>query len=159
MNTKKIESQLSKNGYVQLSLDKSSLLIIENLKKELLNRLRDKWNINLKMLELYHLTVIDDDLNIEIQKDLTQVVIKDGAIRRIIHNELEIFKALVGVDLHIQKYPYLRIARPNKTQDNIGYHRDTHYGSSPYEVSIHIPLTSVGKLGSLCYYPRFSFIR
>jgi ectoine hydroxylase-related dioxygenase (phytanoyl-CoA dioxygenase family) len=39
--------------------------------------------------------------------------------------------------------PYLRIARPGIAGDNVGYHRDTHYGRSPYEVSVLIPFVDL----------------
>ena len=34
-------------------------------------------------------------------------------------------------------------------EDNIGLHKDTIYGQSPYEMSIHIPLMSLGKKSCL----------
>jgi ectoine hydroxylase-related dioxygenase (phytanoyl-CoA dioxygenase family) len=67
----------------------------------------------------------------------------------IVERSVESFKVLLGLDLHIQKYPYVRISRPKKYQDNIGIHRDTHYGCSPYEVSVSIPFTTVPAKGSL----------
>lgn len=43
----------------------------------------------------------------------------------------------------MQTNPYLRMARPGKEQDNIGYHRDTYYGTSPYELFVLIPYVDV----------------
>ncbi len=43
----------------------------------------------------------------------------------------------------------LRIARPGKPQDNIGIHRDTLYGCTPYEISVVIPLTDTDEQSAL----------
>lgn len=48
---------------------------------------------------------------------------------------------VVGDEMLYQKEPYIRIARSNKPQDNIGIHRDTHYGASPHEWVLWVPLT------------------
>jgi sporadic carbohydrate cluster 2OG-Fe(II) oxygenase len=61
--------------------------------------------------------------------------------RAIVHAELPFFQSIVGPDLHIQSLPYLRVSRPGIADDNIGLHRDTWYGDSPYELSVWIPLT------------------
>lgn len=58
-----------------------------------------------------------------------------------IAEHLEYFRRLIGSDMHIQSDPYLRISRPGVATDNIGFHRDTWYGDTPYEVSCWIPLT------------------
>ena len=54
-----------------------------------------------------------------------------------------------GQSILIQKKPFLRIARPFMPEDNIGLHKDTIYGQSPYEMSIHIPLMNLGKKSCL----------
>ena len=58
-------------------------------------------------------------------------------------SQLALFREFIGPDTHIQRQPYLRIARPGKPEDNIGLHRDTFYGQTPYEVYVHIPFTDV----------------
>ena len=42
-----------------------------------------------------------------------------------------------------QREPYLRIVRPGRDGDSIGYHRDTFYGGSPYEISLVIPFVDL----------------
>lgn len=61
--------------------------------------------------------------------------------RAVIESELDYFRGLLGADIHIQRKPYLRISRPGAPEDNIGLHRDTWYGDTPYEISVWIPLT------------------
>ena len=73
--------------------------------------------------------------------------------RLIVEAEMPFFHALVGKDLHIQSVPYLRISRPNIEGDNIGLHRDTWYGDSPYELSVWIPLTDTDAGNALLVAP------
>lgn len=98
-------------------------------------------------LEFYAME--DDAHHEEIQVDIANFFIAQGYGREIISQSLPIFKKLLGQDLHIQKYPYFRIARPGKAQDNIGIHRDTKYGGTPYECSVVMPLTYMPPDGSL----------
>jgi hypothetical protein len=72
---------------------------------------------------------------------------------QILSANLELWRFLIGPDLDIQREPYLRVTRPGQAQDNIGLHRDTFYGGSPYEVSVWIPYVSVPAAGSLSILP------
>lgn len=83
----------------------------------------------------------DDAALLRAQADLSLAMAEYP--RQFIQTRLDTFQGLLGPDLMIQKYPYLRIARPGKPQDNIGFHRDTLYGSSPHELSVLIPLTDM----------------
>lgn len=56
---------------------------------------------------------------------------------------------LLGLDIMVQYYPYFRIARPNKPQDNIGYHKDTQYGQTPYELAVHIPFVDLDERSAI----------
>ena len=56
---------------------------------------------------------------------------------------------LIGLNLMVQYKPFLRIARPNYRDDNIGYHKDTQYGQSPYELAVHVPFVDLDKDSSL----------
>ena len=51
--------------------------------------------------------------------------------------------------MKVQTNPYLRIARPNKKVDNIGYHRDTFYGGNPFELSVFVPFVDLDARGTL----------
>lgn len=69
--------------------------------------------------------------------------------RQIIEREAKYFHRIVGADLHIQSKPYLRISRPGEPADNIGLHRDTWYGDTPYEMSVWIPFTNTDEGNAL----------
>jgi sporadic carbohydrate cluster 2OG-Fe(II) oxygenase len=142
-------NKFKRDGWVIINLSPQSLAIISRIQKIFKKRLAEKWGILLKNLEDYHEVVIDDDLHTMIQTDLSKLFHENGYGQMIVERSVESFNALLGLDLHIQKYPYVRISRPQKHQDNIGIHRDTHYGCSPYEVSVSIPFTTVPAKGSL----------
>lgn len=62
---------------------------------------------------------------------------------------LSIIQQLLGLDIMVQYMPYLRIARPHKPQDNIGYHKDTQYGQTPYELAVHIPFVDLDEKSAI----------
>lgn len=62
---------------------------------------------------------------------------------------LPIIQKLIGLDVMVQYMPYLRISRPNKSQDNIGYHKDTQYGQTPYELAVHIPFVDLDEKSAI----------
>lgn len=62
---------------------------------------------------------------------------------------LPIIQQLIGPDIMVQYYPYLRIARPGKSEDNIGYHKDTQYGQTPYELAVHIPFVDLDEKSAI----------
>jgi len=56
---------------------------------------------------------------------------------------------LIGLNLMVQFKPFLRIARPGNRDDNIGFHKDTQYGQSPYELAVHVPFVDLDESSSL----------
>jgi hypothetical protein len=100
-------------------------------------------------LEDYHLHVEDDDFHTQLQIQMTKVFREQKCGTRILEGQLSFFTALLGLDLYGQANPYLRITRPMKPQDNIGYHRDTFYGGSPYELSVLVPFVDLPEECSL----------
>lgn len=149
MGNDAIARKFVRDGWLLMDLSAASTKVVQCVHKLFLGRLRDKWNIRLKRLESYHEAVTDDELHTGIQTDFTELFQRAGYGRQIIDGNLDEFRGILGPDLHVQKYPYVRIARPGLAQDNIGIHRDTHYGCSPYEVSVSIPFTDVPAKGAL----------
>lgn len=61
---------------------------------------------------------------------------------------------LLGPDILVQRDPYVRVARPGSTtSDNIGLHRDTLYGATPYELSVWVPFVDLPPEASLSVLP------
>lgn len=100
-------------------------------------------------LEQYHEIAQEDDLHTDWQTQLTQLFRTERFGYKIIAAQLDFFKAFLGPDINVQSNPYLRITRPGKPQDNIGYHRDTFYGGSPFELSVLVPFVEVPTDSSL----------
>ncbi len=96
-------------------------------------------------LETYHERVEGEDL----ERHARALASVATVPKRIIRSDIQYFQWLVGIDLHIQAKPFLRISRPNVKSDNIGLHRDTWYGDTPYELSVWIPLTDTDEGNSL----------
>jgi Phytanoyl-CoA dioxygenase (PhyH) len=145
----KISEKFLTDGWIILDLEAKKQSVAYEIRSTLLEELRKNWIPNLDSLDNYHLYVEDDGRHIEIQSALSKFYQESNFGPRLIEENIEFFKSFLGLDLHVQKFPYLRIARPDKPQDNIGIHRDTHYGSSPYELSVSIPFTENGAEGSL----------
>lgn len=72
-----------------------------------------------------------------------------GTAQTVALHEMAYFHALLGRDIHIQSKPFLRISRPGMPDDNIGLHRDTWYGDTPYEISVWIPFTDTDEGNAL----------
>jgi len=116
---------------------------VHQVRSHLTTQLRNFLRAGEVQLETYHEAVDDDDQHIQIQAHLTELLRSQAWHVEIFRRNTSVFAELLGPDLDIQKLPYLRIARPNKTQDNIGFHRDTVYGGSPYELSVFVPFVNV----------------
>lgn len=105
-------------------------------------------------LEDYHLFAEDDEKHSQIQAEITKFYREQKFARKIFQSQIDFFQQIVGLDLLSQAAPYLRMTRPGKPQDNIGYHRDTFYGGSPYELSVLVPFVDLEKASSLSVLSR-----
>lgn len=133
-----------KKGWEVIDMWPSSRTYLNRAIKAIQYRLLTHWGID-GPLENYK----EEKRHEEIQFDLAKVFIDGRYGNLIIRGSLYEFMTRIGMDLHIQKYPYFRIARPGRAEDNIGIHRDTKYGGTPYEISCVIPLTTMPPSGSL----------
>jgi hypothetical protein len=100
-------------------------------------------------LENYHQFIEDDVTHTDIQFTLTQFFWEQELGKKVISAQIEFFKSFLGEDINVQSKPHLRITRPNKPQDNIGYHRDTYYGCLPFEISVLVPYVDLPAESSL----------
>ncbi len=142
-----LEATFVERGWLVVDLPDPSPVL--HARDRLLARLRDTALPGLRRLDDYHWLVDDDERHIEILNDLTTFYWEAELGRSIIASNLDLFRHLVGLDLHIQRYPYLRAVRPGKSRDAAPLHRDTYYGASAYEVSVLVPLTDMGADGVL----------
>lgn len=148
MNLEELNNQFVELGWVKIQFADPDP--IHEVRDRVLDFLRRTALPKLERLQDYH-RFVDDDRHTEIQYAVAEFYWKSGLGPQIISKNTVFFRSLIGLDLHIQKYPYLRIARPSKHQDNIGFHRDTHYGATPYEISVFIPFVDLVKENSLAF--------
>ncbi|MEI6531406.1 MAG: phytanoyl-CoA dioxygenase family protein [Chlamydiota bacterium] len=143
-------AHLQEHGFVVF--DFQDISVIDYVRMSLEERLAQLIGKKIP-LEEYHLSINDDERHSELQIELTKFYREQKFARKIFHSQVNFFQKIVGLDLLSQANPYLRMTRPGKPQDNIGYHRDTFYGGSPYELSVLVPFVDVEKESSLSVMP------
>jgi len=139
---------LINNGWIKVKLNNSKKSALHHAHVSILKFLK-KLIPTLTCLEEYHKYIMSDNDHLEVQVLVSDYFQNKNFIYDIVYENLSNLTPFIGLDLMLQKKPYLRIARPMKIIDNIGFHRDTSYGSSPYELSLSIPLCNITKMGSL----------
>ncbi len=116
--------------------------VVTEIRDALLRQLRTSALPGLTRLEDYH-GHVSHDRHDAVLFDLATWYWDARLGHRLVDAELPFFRSFVGLDLHVQRYPYLRVARPGQPGDVTGIHRDTLYGASPYEVSMVVPFTDL----------------
>ena len=144
------------NGYAVIDLLYPQRVF--EIRQALLRKLREATGNPEITLEKYHEHGISDEMHTEIQIALTEFIRSDDLIQRVVLDNKALFEQLIGPDMNIQAQPYLRITRPGKSKDNIGYHRDTFYGGSPYEISVVIPFVGLDTGNALRVQPKSHLI-
>ena len=139
-------------GYLVLNLSNTAAVL--EARERLLDQLKSFTGWKKVRLENYHEQIGDDDnKHTEIQAYLTDYMRRHQLNIAVLRANMDVLLPLVGPDSDIWAEPYLRIVRPMKAQDNIGYHRDTIYGTSPYEISALIPFVDLDSGAALCLEP------
>lgn len=141
------ESHYFEHGWVLVQLPRPE--VIQEVRGVLQDALRTLSRISDMTLERYHEIADDDAVHHEYQIKLTELFRTNRYAYRVLAAQDDFFRPFLGPDLLVQVNPYLRMARPGKLQDNIGYHRDTFYGASPYELSVWIPYVDLPAESSL----------
>jgi len=113
------------------------------------NNLKKITNIPNITLENFHKFGIKDDEKIKIHYELSELIWNEKSFVKIFEENINIYHNIIGKDLDIQVKPHLRIVRPNCPNDNIGFHRDTFYGNSAYEISNLIALVDLDHKSAL----------
>lgn len=145
------ERHLSEHGYCNIPFQSNKEIkkLSTLIEKKISSLVNDK---NFK-LRNYHKFVNDDQHQV-IQWKISNFFWKNKLHHKAIYSSIDFLKYLFGGDILIQKKPFLRIARPNEKKDNIGFHKDTLYGQSPYELSIHMPIVNLDNNSCLKFVPK-----
>lgn len=109
--------------------------------------IRDGWVIVDAEIEPPFLNI--GNITIEQHQEMSEKLWESEYSLKVAQVLLPIIHRLIGLDVMVQYMPYLRIARPNKPQDNIGYHKDTQYGQTPYELAVHIPFMDLDEKSAI----------
>lgn len=131
-------------GWVRVSLPDPD--IVHSISSQLCKALQsyDGRYASLNALKDFHIFEPDSiEAHTKTQSHLTRLYWDQAWSFKLAQAQLPLLKGFIGPDVMVQKYPYLRIARPHMAQDNIGMHRDTHYGASPYEISMFVPFVDL----------------
>ena len=141
MNITRVEAELDERGWAVIDLPDPAP--VYETRDALVKHLREEGLADLKSLDDYHLHVTGDDEHIDTWHALSEWFWDQDLSRQIIEANVAVFRALVGPDMHIQRYPYLRAVRPDRHGEAAPIHRDTYYGSSPYELVVLVPFSDV----------------
>lgn len=142
--------RFSSEGYVLLSL--SDQKIVEFLRKRLESKLSERLGRKIDLPD-YHQFVQDDELHTDIQLEMLEFLHETELHLDVLTKNISVIKLLMGPDVEVQVSPHLRIARPGKPQDNIGFHSDIDYGNTSYEMSCVIALNKLDESGALKILP------
>jgi hypothetical protein len=140
------EELYAARGWVVIDL--ADRTVVDAARARLLEWLRAGPTPALERLDDYHLHVDDADHE-PAHAELAERSWEARLGHAIVESELEFLRGFVALDLHVQRYPYLRIARPGCPRDVTGLHRDLLYGASPYEVSVVVPFTDLDARSAL----------
>jgi len=140
MNISDIEATLDEKGWVVVDLLDPAP--VHDARNELVKHLQERGLTELTNLDDYHHFVTDEE-HIDVWHELAEWFWERDLSRDIALANLPLFRSLLGPDLHIQRYPYLRAVRPTAYGDAAPIHRDTYYGSSPYELVFLVPFSDV----------------
>jgi len=144
-------SSFAEEGYILISLpDQKSV-------KSMRSRLNDKLYKIVGQrfdLENYHQYVQNDDQHIDIHLEMLMFLHETELHLEVLAKNKTVLESLIGFDIDVQVCPHLRIARPGKSQDNIGFHSDIDYGNTSYEMSCIIALTDLNDAGAVKILPE-----
>ena len=138
--------QLSQ-GWMVGEYNQTGKSILNNLTELIIDFTRKYFQCDFDSLTQYHGLIQDTETHEDYHLELTKLVHKSKYPYQLVESMLSVLIDLLGPDLDIQTFPHLRIARPNTPSDNLGLHRDTDLGASPYEISIWTPLCQLPDSG------------
>jgi len=135
------DQRLLEHGWTVVQLGDSRP--VRKIQDRLTRELRQLLSNDQVTLEDYHRFVVEDEQHFRIQGQLTEFLCNEDLVKEIIAANLSVFSPFVSCDLNIQRRPHLRITRPARPRDNVGFHRDTFYGDSPWALNVSIPFVDV----------------
>jgi len=101
----------------------------------------------------WHLRDIDMNDHLRQVEALTLAVGESRCVEQLVRSHRPLFESVLGPEIDIQSQPYVRVSRPNSESDFIGWHRDTFYGNSAWELNLWFPVLPLAKGAGLMIVP------
>ncbi len=122
-------ASLELDGFAEFDLGQNQILLdMQNLIKTTLP------------IEKFNDSQLDFD-NYAVQiKSAVDEMAKSQLVKKLLMANKNIITTLCGPDVDYQDVPHIRVARPQAKTDVTGWHRDTFYGNTPYELNIWFPV-------------------
>jgi hypothetical protein len=136
------ESQLTK-GFLVGKYPEESFQIIGLIQSVITNLLSDIFpqvTTNFDISKYHTLPGLNDEIHANFHYMATKKLHELNLFEKLMRLVEKDLISLLGPDLDMQRFPHLRISRPNVLKDNLGLHRDIDYGASIYEISVWSPL-------------------
>lgn len=141
MTVEKAEADLLEKGWSVFQLpDPSPIKLVAS---SFLALLRELTGYSAITLETYHEYIKDDKEHFSLQSKLAAHARNEGFAKQIVLGQLAWFQAILGPDISITTSSTWRLARPNKKQDNVGFHRDLDLGFTGFELNLWFPFVDV----------------
>ena len=141
MTVNKVRSELLEQGWSVYSLVDSQP--VHEIRESILSLVRQTTGNSSITLEKYHEFMTQDSEHYELQKVVADYARSNEFSKKILVGQLDFIHQILGPDISMTTTTLWRIARPNKPQDNIGFHRDFEIGLSPFQMSLWFPLVDV----------------
>ena len=138
--------QFETKGWIVVDIPETSFILTFIKKLELKSKEYFKQDVSLKSIN--NLINTKEEL-LNFQEYLTNFLWDEEFSTNFLISIKPIITYLVGLNIMAQYKPFLRIARPKIKDDNIGFHKDTQYGQTPYEIAIHVPFVDLDKYSAL----------
>lgn len=141
-------ADFEENGYCVLEFDRRSVLRVQGA---LLEAARQFLGVSdLPNLEsCHHVLGADPQAHTNLQTHVTEALRRERWHIDILRTNVSRLAEIVGPDIDVEISPYLRLVRPHRVEDNIGFHRDTVYGASPYELSVFVPFVDLDERATI----------
>ena len=125
-------SALEKQGYIQLDFDRREhLSALQSLTESLFPCPPLLWH---KQPD------VSAEKHVEQVKKVLDKVLESKLVNKLIEDNTSVFTGILGPDFDLQVAPHLRVTRPEVEGDMVDWHRDSFYGSTPWELNVWFPI-------------------
>lgn len=140
--TSDLMANLLKNGFAIVDLNQPTIIAEMQV---LINK-------SLKVDEFSEPHLDFDSYAAKVKRAVDELA-KSELVKKLLEKQKDLITNLCGPDVDYQGYPHIRVSRPDAKTDTSGWHRDTFYGNSPYEVNWWFPIFDLPQGSGLKFLP------